>query len=594
MAKKLKKAPVIEQPKEPELPEEKVVSVAELMMDSISSFDKYAERFLKVQTLEGDLVRFEFNDIQKIVDAIIQDIRSKKRMVRLVILKARREGISTYFAGRFYFKTATNPNRYAMMLTHEPEATDFLFHMQKRFQQHVPTYIKPTEKYNNKRMLEFNNDKGTGLDSAIRVGTAGKEDLASSQLIHYLHLSELAKYPSHLTQSLLTSIFQCVPDTAETEIVIESTGKGIGGEFYTRYWGCRYNYEIYMDNGIPAFKEVINYDSSESNEFSSVFIPWFVFDKYKMTPKYKLDFTPGEVELASLYNLSVEQIVWRRWAIENKCNGNVELFNQEYPHNAMSAFISTSDSIFSTEKLLHLIKEAQPPKIRYNVQISMGNWIAHPDGKLKVWQEPLAGREYIVSADVAEGLIKGDFSSADIIDVKTGFQVATFHGKFPPDHFGLSLMWVAKRYNNALICIERNNHGLTSINTIADRGYTRMYSEMVVEPPSRPRKRFGWVTSKTSKDLIIDGLDAELRDNVHGINDVDTFKEMISFKRHEDGSSGAEEGMFDDRVMSFCIGKYIRTKLPYIRNKTLDMNKDTYYNSINSGNINKVPSGAWT
>ncbi|MBT9151634.1 MAG: hypothetical protein DDT40_01830 [candidate division WS2 bacterium] len=395
---------------------------------------------------------------------------------------------------------------------------------------------------------------------------------------------------------MLTSIFQCVPDHADTEIVIESTGKGIGGEFYNRFWNCRYRYELYMENGAPAFRAVVNPDADESNEFSSVFIPWFVFDKYKMPPKHKIEFTPAEVELSSLYNLTVEQLVWRRWAIENKCNGNLELFNQEYPHNAVSAFISTSDTIFPGEKLLQLIKAAQPPKARYNVQIGTGNWIMHPEGRLKVWQEPISSRDYIISADIAEGLAYGDFSSMDVIDIKTGFQVATFHGKFSPDHFGLMLMWTARRYNNALLAIERNNHGLTTITTIADRGYTRMYSETVVEPPARPRKRYGWLSTKTSKPLIIDNLSAELRDSLHGINDVDTLKEMLTYKQHANGTMGAEEGMFDDRVMSYSIGKYIRTKLPYYRKIMLDLNKNSYYNSVNVNGLasKRVPSGAWT
>jgi hypothetical protein len=33
------------------------------------------------------------------------------------------------------------------------------------------------------------------------VGTAGKEDFGSGQLVHYLHLSELAKWPSHTATS---------------------------------------------------------------------------------------------------------------------------------------------------------------------------------------------------------------------------------------------------------------------------------------------------------------------------------------------------------------------------------------------------------
>ncbi len=89
-------------------------------------------------------------------------------------------------------------------------------------------------------MLEFNTKAGDGLDSAIRVGTAGKSDFGSAQLIHYLHLSEVSKWPTENQSTLLISLLQCVPKEKDTAVVYESTAKGIGGEFYNGFWACKY------------------------------------------------------------------------------------------------------------------------------------------------------------------------------------------------------------------------------------------------------------------------------------------------------------------------------------------------------------------
>ena len=152
------------------------------------SFRTYAKSCLHIQDTNGNLVPFEFNNIQNIINNIISDIEMRGLPVRIIILKARREGISTYVNGRFFWKTTLSSNKYAMIIAHEPEATDFLFKMHKRFYANLIDEFKPQIRYNNKTVLEFNNDNNKGLDSAIRVGTAGKADFGSSQLIHFLHL----------------------------------------------------------------------------------------------------------------------------------------------------------------------------------------------------------------------------------------------------------------------------------------------------------------------------------------------------------------------------------------------------------------------
>lgn len=571
------------------------VSYRDYLLDSMLNFDKFSRRLLKVQSIHGELVDFHLKPVQRLIADIISDIKKKGRLVRIVILKARREGVSTLIAGRFFWKTITNKNRYAMVITHEPEATDFLFNMHKRFLDHLPKPVKPEERYNNKRTLEFNNEEGTGLDSAIRVGTAGKEDFASSQLVHYLHLSEVAKWKRHVTTALLTSVLQCVPDTHDSEIIFESTGKGIGGAFYDKFWASRYFYTLYIkENGEIGFKEEINESAPAENEYTSIFIPYFVFQDYKKTPPNDFVLTEEESELKKLYNLSDDQIYWRRWTIENKCDGNAEIFKQEYPTNAKEAFISTSDAVFNTSKIMGLIAKAKNCIKRYSIKLSTGSFLQDDKGELQVWQEPDDKYLYLVSCDISEGNYKGDFSSLDVINTKTGVQVAHLHGKFPPDHLAVMAANIALRYNNAIICPERNNHGLTFINKLLDLGYSNIYFEEIVEPPARPRKRFGWLTTRQSKELVIDNLVIELRDDTIGINCKETLDEMLSFKRFEDGTCGAEEGMFDDRVMSYAIGKYIVSRLPYVNKNEKTKLYASYKYNQSENRKPKITPMSWT
>lgn len=511
--------------------------------------------------MDGKKINYQFNEIQAILEQIVSDIEKLTGFIRAFILKARREGVSTYFTGRFFWKTANQKNRYSCLVTHEPEASDFLFKMQKRYYDNLPPEFKPATKYNNTKMLEFNTKDGNGLDSAIRVGTAGKSDFGSAQLIHYLHLSEVSKWPAENQSQLLISLLQCVPKEKDTAVVYESTAKGIGGEFYNGFWSCKYGYEIYLENGKPTWRRRINPNAKPDNEYCSIFIPWFVFAKYQMNPEPGFKRSKEEEDLAKVHGLTDRHLKWRRWAIENLCKGSEDLFKQEYPSTPREAFLSSGRPIFDNIKVEALMKAARPPMAKYEVMMSNGACIFNKDGRLWVWQEPVKGRSYIVSGDVAEGLEHGDFDSADVIDQLTGVQVAHWHGHIAPDLFGVLLMWIARRYNGAWIVPERNNHGLMTVTKLTDMKYPHVYAEKVIDPPHKPRMRYGWLTTKTTKFPIIDNLAAEIRQNLHGIQCYHTFEEMLSFKQKDDGTLGAEEGMWDDRVISIAIAKYVRTRL---------------------------------
>lgn len=542
-------------------------------------FIYFAPRCLKIQTMEGRLEDFELNEPQRLLEEIVAELKAAGLPVRLIILKARREGVSTWMSARSYHYTSSGFNRYAVTVTHEPEATDFLFKMVKRFHKNVPDWWRPSTKYSNMKLLEFNNTSGTGLDSAFRVGTAEKGDFGSGQLIHRLHLSEVAKWPKHTQKSLLTSLLQCVPDEPDTEVVFESTAKGIGGEFYKRFFAARYRYDVILDAaGKPQIRKTTNESAAPDNKYCAVFLPWFIFPKYRMEPppgfvRYKKesntqDARECEVTLAELYNLTDAHLAWRRYIIANKCGDSEDEFKQEYPSNPQEAFLSSGRPVFNNTNLLKLKKAAPKPIQRYDCLLSTGQWIAKADGGLRVWKEPIPGRPYVIGADVAEGLEHGDCSCADVVDHLTGEQVAQWHGHIDADLFGRLLAHLGRRYNGAWIGPERNNHGLTTVTTLVNLNYPHIYAEMVPEPPGKPRRRYGWCTSWTTRPLIIDNLIELMREGSHGIRCAETFEEMMSFKIQADGKQQAEEGMWDDRVMSYAIVQQLRRSLLVVRTET--------------------------
>lgn len=583
-----------------------VDEIAELEAMWLRDYPHYAKDHLKILPLPdknkpkinvggAQLEFLDLNDPQVILHNIIEEIKAEGRLLRMVILKARREGVSTYVSGRYYWMSTTRFNRQALLITHDPESTEFIFQMHKRFLAQDP-YWKPQTNYSNKKLLNFDTPEGTGLGSAIRVATAGKEDIASGTAVHYLHLSEMAKWPAHTTKAIMNSVSQCVPEHHDTEVIVESTAKGVGGYFYDMYWASKYHYEVKLDKdgNCQVIKRINEDEDKRDNEFNSVFLPWFIFKTYQSDVPEGFKRTAHEQSLVEAYGLTDRHLVWRRWCVANNCGGSEETFMQEYPSNPTEAFISSGNPVFNSQEMMRYLNNAPEPVMKYKINITNGLFTAAPkDGDFLVWEEPIPGEEYIVPGDVSEGINRNtagkiaDFSCAMVFKASTGEQVAEWHGKKDSDQFGLIMAFIGQRYNMGYVVPERNNHGNGTVNKLMSIKYPKIYVERVPEPPYKIRKRYGWLTSRANKGDIVDNMLAEFRDGTHGMKSKEFFRECLSFKQ-EGQEYGADVGKFDDRVMCACIGKWT---MPMLKSRKYrrENRVQTSFPTVTAG----PPVGAW-
>jgi len=176
-----------------------------------------------------------------------------------------------------------------------------------------------------------------------------------------------------------------------------------------------------------------------------------------------------------------------------------------------------------------------------------------PDGEFCIWEEPRPDGVYVVGADVAEGLAHGDYSSAHIIEAHDLRVVAHWHGHIEPDLFGDLLAELGYWYNGALLGVENNNHGLTTLKAIQRYGYKNIYrTRRLQQRNPEATEILGWRTTVATKPLAIDELAAAIRDHEITIEDERTIQELITFVRNPNGRMNGSP--HDDRVMSLAIG----------------------------------------
>lgn len=184
-----------------------------------------------------------------------------------------------------------------------------------------------------------------------------------------------------------------------------------------------------------------------------------------------------------------------------------------------------------------------------------GKFVTETPDHLIVYQPPEEGVTYVVGGDVAEGVTGGDYSVAVIFNRLTGEEVAMFRGHVAPEQFGKLLNGWGRYYNNALMAVEVNNHGLTTLIALKNLSYPSIYY--------RPNKfetiatsytdKLGWKTNKLTRPLLIDDFGQGLRDKILTIHSKYTLDEMMTFVYNDAGDMVSLNSYHDDTIFASGI-----------------------------------------
>lgn len=512
----------------------------------------YIENFLFIKDKNAELVPFKFNKAQTMVyEKYLECLRDEK-LPRFICLKSRQQGISTFTEGMMFSDTSTSSFKNTFIIAHEGQASTNLFNMSKLFYTELPDIIKPSVSRSNEKALIFEDkeSKTGGLRSRFTIGTANTLEGGRGNTFNNVHVSEVAFFPN--AEKTLTAIIQAVPDSMNTMVVLESTANGVG-DYFHKQW-------LMAKDGVSEFIPIFlpwSFDPTCTRNFKSDEDKEEFIKSIEMTYK---DFDGGvthtdEWYLKDEYELTYEQLYWRRWAINNKCGGSIEMFRQEYPINDIEAFLSTGRPVFNQKILKEYLTSCKQGTYGY-VDYTNGTigFREEEKGFVQIWDKPKPGVYYCMGADVAEGLEKGDFSDAYIINSETCDVVASWHGHIDPDLYGNELVKLAKYYNDAYIGVENNNHGLTTLKSIQRLEYWNLfYTKTLDKISDKITTKMGWTTSSRTKPLMIDKLQEFVREKHIGIKDKECIGQMTTYVREDNGSTNAQVGCYDDRVMALAV-----------------------------------------
>ncbi len=296
-------------------------------------FEHYAAACLKIAAKDGALVPLRLNRAQRAMHVAIERQLNETGKVRVLILKGRQQGASTYVEGRFFWEVSHRLGVRAFILSHLEEATQRLFEMAKRFHDHCPALFRPRLAASNARELVFEL-----LDSGYRVATAGSKGAGRAHTIQYFHGSEVAYWPH--ADAHVAGALQAVPDAAGSEIILESTSAGRGGLFYAM---CQ-----------AALRG--------EGDYRLIFVPWFWQSEYRRPVPAGFALTGEEEAYRAAYGLEFEQMAWRRAKILEL--RGIWNFRREYPATAEEAFRAEAPGALWRRELIEATRVRAAPPLR--------------------------------------------------------------------------------------------------------------------------------------------------------------------------------------------------------------------------------------
>lgn len=301
---------------------EKIIKLVKKYRNSLPIF--FSE-CLNIKDKYSNLTPLHLNSSQSRLHINIEKTRQAGRKVRKVLLKSRQIGFSTYTEARAFSKVLFTPNYNAFIIAERVASTQNIFEMAQRYYDNLPAFCpRPALTQNSIKGLTFESD------AKIRLATAAGRSIGRSMTNQFVHCSEVGFYEN--VTEVTAGLFQTVPNTLETEIILESTANGTSGDGAFFYEKCM--------EGL-----------SKSSEWDTLFFPWFEHQEYAMPIPPDFSITEEELELVKNHNVTKEQLQWRRRKIATDFKTRPHLFAQEYPATIQQAFIRSNKSLIGLEWL---------------------------------------------------------------------------------------------------------------------------------------------------------------------------------------------------------------------------------------------------
>lgn len=548
----------------------------------------YLENYHCIQDENGNWKSFyPWFEYQEILYEAMQEEWEEHGYCKIIALKPRQSGISTWTAAAMFHRTIFMPHSYSMIVGQNGDTSEHLYNMSINAYHSLPWWMKPEYMYKTKgeeivfqREDEMVRSVNPGLGSILRCSNAMKmAGVAIGRSLRNLHASEVSRWPD---DGMFEADIKPSMNATDTLAILESTGFGRQGFFYEHWRGSVEGDTGYRAVFIPVYRSKKYYlpFSKKSPEKNAALRDAFTLNEEE--EKFN-----ARVEREEKFTVPKEFWHFHRKGMLAAKRGNAKAgFIESYPLTPQQAFQASGICAFDRDELEYqqLIYQCKPifageislahdnktPNTDAIFQVADDEVLPTRKGnrsakRLHIWAFPEPGRTYYVGSDTALGVENGDYSQASVWLAGEGTAadelVATWWGHCPPAEFARINMALGYWYNDAEIGTEYQGPGISTGDKLIELDYPTLYRERMKDRPGGAYKHyFHFVTNTKTRDVIISTMnEALLYRNRAGepgiiIHDEGMLDEMTDF-----GSLGGRmegQGNNDDSVFGGMIGLY--------------------------------------
>lgn len=329
---------------------------------------EYARQALKIIAKSRELVPLDCDTRpgqRKLADAIAAQ-EAANLPVRIVLVKSRRFGGSTWIQGEMMKRACTSPRRRILTVAHRMKTAEGLFRMGLGMWRHLPPAMQPPMGgFNNpttgQKVLHLGEKVGGIVlgwpDSRLEIDTAEEVDVGRGLEFSDLHLSECAYYRD---SKKALDLMPTVPDLPGTSVFLESTANGENWFYeYTKNAAAGVGDYVLVFVGWHEDPDCVKAFKAPEERVAFIETIGRPSAKHPGTDVELGVIAEDEEMLVEVFECTPEQLNFRRTTIIDKCNGKVELYRQEYPSTWQESFGGSGRQVFSVVFTQRAIREAQ-------------------------------------------------------------------------------------------------------------------------------------------------------------------------------------------------------------------------------------------
>lgn len=503
---------------------------------------QFIEALVKISDKDFNIVPLEYNQSQRNLEAMVLRAERANQPVRIVIVKVRQNGISTYVLAVCLWLMLTRPNKRLRIIADRDDLC-------REFLSRMRTMLRNMKRADgtlwNLKAKASNRDEiilDAPFHSSVHVVSANTESPGFGETMALVDMEETSKWnnPVEAAKGVLMTL-PARPGTYAFNVSQPKGNTGYFAELFMRAWrrkrGLVDNDSAEITNQLDALMR--------AGSWEALFIPWFLHHEYRIskvgnnvalsTPDLQRSLSqlakqldPEESVLVKQRYLTrghgwrhvdLDQLAWRRYWIETQCNGSLDTFHEQCPAFPEEAFLASGRPAFNIRHVQRAMAEHERnPLFKGNVVQSSGvpRLLDDPRGPLWIWKHRDPKRAYAIGVDTSAGVRGGDPCAALVVDVETDEVVAEWYGWEVPHVFGLTVKSLSDLYEaETAIETEPSAHGLAVYETAEGAGCRRLFVQQRWDDrEGRFVTSKGWRTNEKSKMLLMSGVARALMDNV--------------------------------------------------------------------------------